>query len=226
MSDVWRDRVAEACGSFETLGAELVPTDVAVVFADLRDSLESLDQARGSPRDVRRALSRYVELSQRLTSAMRKGYGGRGTGKWEASRFSGWTSRTELLKYLRNQDQHDHQVYVTVCETMHYTLPADVEVRGIPRSFVVRGTWNITDHLMTAPPEGLEVCLSDTPGPGSPKDVLAPEKVERQYILLPRNDEQKQKFEAAGASDVHELAHDTFSTLSKYHEFFRSESGT
>ena len=129
---------------------------------------------------------------------MRKDYSRLVGGKWEASLFSGWSPSTELLKYLRNQDQHGHQVFITVRETQHYTLPPDVVVPGFPAgSFVVHGTWNITDHTMTAPPEGLEVCLSDSPGPNSSKQVLPPQKVERQYVLLPRNDEDKRRFEAA-----------------------------
>lgn len=202
-------------------------SDASVVFLDLRDALVSLDQARGSPREVRRAFSRYIELSQRLTSAMRKDFSRLLGKKWDASLFSGWSPRTELLKYLRNQDQHDMQVFITVREIRHYILPPDVEVPGFPnRNFVVTGTWNLTDHMLTAPPEGLEVCLSDSPTPGSAKEVLEPQSIERQYVLLPRDEKDKQKFEAAGASDVHVLAHETFETLTKYYEFFCAKVGT
>jgi hypothetical protein len=43
--------------------------DVVLVYADLRDALADLHDARGSPKRVRRSFSRFVELSQRLTSA-------------------------------------------------------------------------------------------------------------------------------------------------------------
>ncbi len=200
--------------------------DASVVFRDLRDALITLDEAVGSPRDVRRAFSRYVELSQRLTSAMRKDYSRLTGGKWEASLFTDWTVRTELLRYLRNQDQHGHQVFITVCETQHHTIPFDVEVPGFPSDvFVVNGTWNLTDHMLTEPPKGLEVCLSD-PGvnPGA-KDFLKPLRVEYRYVLLPRDKNDKDRFERAGASDVHELAHETFETLRKYHELFSQKLG-
>jgi hypothetical protein len=47
-------------------------TDVDVVFFDLRDTAQGLDAVRSIPREVRRAFSRYVELFQRLTSAIRQ----------------------------------------------------------------------------------------------------------------------------------------------------------
>jgi hypothetical protein len=48
--------------------------DSAPVFADLSDAYAALVASQHSPREVRRAFVRFVDLSQKLTSAMRKDF--------------------------------------------------------------------------------------------------------------------------------------------------------
>ena len=198
--------------------------DTDVVYRDLQDSLTDLELARGSPKDVRRAFSRYVELSQRLTSAMRKDFSRVLNKKWEASTFTGWSPQTELLKYLRNQDQHGPQVFITVRETQYYSLTKDVIMTGFNDGdeLIVQGTWQITDHMLTKPPEGLALYLSDSPAKKDPKDLLAPKKVEYQYVLLPRDEKDKQRFDKGNALDIHILGSDSFKVLTKYYKFFNT----
>jgi hypothetical protein len=200
--------------------------DTDLVFLDLSDAFQQLDDARPSPKEVRRAFSRYVELSQRLTSAMRKDFSKRTGQPWAATSFMGWTAATELLKYLRNQDQHGEQVFVTVHDRHYYTVPEDVEIAGLPgRQFIVNSHWQMTDQMLDRPPEGTEVKLRD---PGSPLDsgsVLRPVKTESQYVLYPRNAKDKRRIEAAGVSDVYVIARETFATLGRYYEFFCEQTG-
>jgi hypothetical protein len=200
-------------------------SDVSIVFADLQDALDSLDQARGSPKDVRRSLSRYADLSQRLTSAMRKDFSRRGLGKWDASQFNGWTADTELLKYIRNEDQHGSQICVTVQETQYYQLPDEVDVPGFTReTFVVRGTWQITDHTLATNPQGLELCLADPSTSTADREVLAPLRVKYAYVFLTRSDAELKKFSGASTQDLHEFAHNTFVVMKRYHMFYKSNT--
>ena|GEM_PF-5819308 len=55
--------------------------DSAIIFADIEDAFAKLNVARDSPRDIRRAFSQFVDLSQKLTSAMRRDFSRLGKGK-------------------------------------------------------------------------------------------------------------------------------------------------
>jgi hypothetical protein len=192
------------------------------VYVDLRDAVRALEAARPSPKEVRRALSRYVELSQRLTSAMRKDISKRTNREWKAASFDGWTPRTELLKYLRNQDQHGEQVFITVHDRHHFDVPDNVEIAGIPgRHFIVDSRWQMTDQTLDRPPDGLEVRLNDPGTAPLSGEILRPTRTESTYVLYPRSPQDESKITAAGVSEVYALVEDTFAVLSRYYEFYR-----
>ncbi|MCB1949976.1 MAG: hypothetical protein H6940_11825 [Burkholderiales bacterium] len=204
-------------------------TEAALVFADLKDAFDALNDARTSPKDVRRAFSRFIELSQKLTSAMRRDASRLEKGKWAASSFTGWTPVTELMKYLRNEDQHRDQIFLSVHERRHFPIPTNLPpgFNVEPgRTFVFEGTWVLSDQLLDAPPEGITTHEID-PLTGKPTgremELL---KIERYYILQARSEEAKEKIKAAGTVDVHRLAASAFSTLAKYFEFFCAQTDT
>ena len=200
--------------------------EAELVFADLRDAFTALETERNSPKNVRRAFSRFVELTQKLTSAMRKDYSRFGKGKWTASSFSDWTPVTELMKYLRNEDQHGDQVFLSLHERRYFPIPTKLPLgfNVIPGSVIVfEGTWNLTDQLLDAPPEGITTYEVDPISKQPTGKEMEPLKIERLYILQARSDEAKAKITNAGCADVHELASSAFSTLSSYFEFFREQ---
>lgn len=57
--------------------------DVDIVMQDLSDSLDKLVRSKNSPKDTRKAFSDFVNLSQKLTSVMRKN----SNTEWNASEF-------------------------------------------------------------------------------------------------------------------------------------------
>ena len=204
----------------------LAPSDVDLVYLDLCDVVSSLDAVRSSPKEVRRHLSRYVELSQRLTSAMRKDFSRRGRGKWHASSFPEWTPSTELLKYLRNQDQHGEQVFITVHDRHYYDIPDDVEIAGIPgRNMIVDSRWQMTDQTLDRPPEGLEVRLRYPGSPLQSGEVLLPTRTESSFVLYPRTREDERQINAAGVTDIYAFVNETFAVLTKYYEFYKQAAG-
>lgn len=204
-------------------------SEAALVFADLGDALKELEIARASPRDVRRAFSRFVELAQKVTSAMRRDFSRLGKGKWHASSFKEWTPITELMKYLRNEDQHGDQIYISVHERRHYPVPANLPpgFHSEPgRTFVFEGTWDLHDQLLDVPPDGIESFEVD-PLTGQPTGrEMQLLKLERLYLLQARSEEARAKLIAAGTRDVHALAEAAFSTLTVYFQFFREQSET
>jgi hypothetical protein len=146
---------------------------------------------------------------------------------WVASNFPGWTPATELLKYLRNQDQHGEQVFITVHDRHYYDVPDGVEIAGIPgRQFIVDGQWQMTDQMLDRPPIGLEVSLTEPGVHPKSGEVLNPTRTESSYVLYPRSPKDAEKIAAAGISDVYGIAKETFATLSRYYEFYCQEVGT
>lgn len=202
-------------------------TEASLVFADLKDAFAELEIARDSPKDVRRAFSRFIDLTQKLTSAMRRDYSRLGKGTWNAASFTEWTPVTTLIKYLRNEDQHGDQIFLSLHERRHFPVPANLPPGfniETARVFISEGTWHLDDQLLDAPPEGITTHEID-PITGQPTgkemELL---KIERLYILQARSKEASVKIAAAGSADIHELAASAFSTLSSYFRFFREQT--
>ena len=198
--------------------------DVTIVFADLEDAKAALDAARGSPRDVRRCFSRYAELSQRLTSVMRKQFSSTNGRSWKASSFPHWTKDTALLKYARTQDQHATQVRISVEYLQYFSFSRffGVELKaGDELSFSC--TSLLEDQLLETNPPG--VVLSDIdPTTGKSTTKIEPHRVDWRYLLMPQSDEERAIFAAASSQDVHQVVASAHSTLTRYVEFFRAES--
>lgn len=191
-----------------------------LVFTDLSDAIGALEQARGSPKEVRRAFSRFADLTQRLTSAMRLDYSRVKISNWNATAFIGWNTVTDFFKWLRNEDQHGDQSYISVHERRFY--PVD---RTESKLFVFEGTWNLIDQNTDQPPDGITFHPVD-PETGSISDVVvSPVRIEHFYILQARSNEATSRLRQAGTSDVHLLSRSCFDTLSQYYAFFLQQTG-
>lgn len=152
---------------------------VDVVFQDLSDALASLQGVRESPKDVRRALTRFVELSQKLTGVMRKEFEELTGQKWNASGFGGWNDTSELFKQLRNLDQHEGPITIQVHERQYY--PVGMEGHA---TVVFEGTWDLDDQLSSRPPVGMKLVPAD-PDTGGPSETetLVIERREYEFHL-------------------------------------------
>jgi hypothetical protein len=196
------------------------PTDTSLVFGDLHDALAALEVARGSPNEVRRAFSRYVDLTQRLTSAMRKDFSRLKQEKWAASSFAGWNNVTAFFKWLRNEDQHAAPIYISVLERHFYRISPEQE-----QLFVFEGTWVLNDQMTEAPPDGITLRPADPVTGGMSEVIVEPVRVEHQYLLQPRTQEAQAQMQLAGTSDVHQLSNACFIVLREYHEHFKRATG-
>lgn len=195
--------------------------DADLVFGDLRDALAALKNASGSPKDIRRALSRFVDLTQRLTSAMRRDYSKLKAGeKWVASSFPGWDDVTDLFKWYRNEEQHVDQIYIAVRERRKYLVAPD------STSYLVwEGTWNLSDQNADEPPNAMLLCEAD-PVTGRMTNVaLPPAQVENTYLFQARSKEAAERLRLVKTADVHRLSQSCFETLSQYYAFFKERTG-
>jgi len=193
------------------------PLDATLVFNDLRDAVVALETARGSPRDVRRAFSRVVELTQRLTSAMRKDFSRIRGRQWEAKDFTGWNGVTEFFKWLRNQDQHEDAIYISVHERRFYEVP------GRPgQIFPFEGTWQLSDQMIDHLDLGTVAFHPIDQSTGKALPPAPPVRVEYQYLFQPRSPEARAKLTLVPTTDVHSLSTACFEVMTQYYEYFLS----
>lgn len=197
-----------------------LPNNASIVFADLRDALQALEAARGSPKQVRRAFSRFVDLTQRLTAAMRTDFSRAKAGRWNAASFAGWNQVSEFFKWLRNQDQHQLPIRISVHERRFYAVPGDPT-----RLFPFEGTWTLADQLTDDHPDGITFYPVD-PSTGAQLDPVPPVKVEYQYLVQPHSEAALKRLRAIGTTDVHQLSAACFAVLSEYHDYFFAKLAT
>lgn len=183
----------------------------------MQDAFKELSLARSSPKQVRRAFSRSIELTQRLTSVMRRESKAKAGIEWRASEYTGWNDVTALFKDLRNEEQHERQIRVSVHETRYY------EPFGSGGGEIaVSGTWELTDQLAEKPPDGLRLVESD-PNTGIPTSNQIPHcGISYRYVIQPQDARLVSRLQAIGTADIHELSHRCFTVLEAYHTFFRT----
>jgi hypothetical protein len=192
-------------------------SDVDLVLADLEDALAALDAAVSSPKLVRQCFSRFVELTQRLTSARRKEASARTGRSWEAKYFDGWNEITSLFKELRNEEQHSRQIYISVHETRYYELFGPGGGR-----IAYSGTWQLTDQLAANPPDGMKLFDSD-PITGARTNIEIPHcAVGYRYLIQARDDKLAARLKAIGKTELHELSGSCMQILRRYHAFYRT----
>lgn len=189
-------------------------------MADLEDAIQALEAARGSPKDVRRAFSRFVDLAQRLTSVMRTEFHRTTGGKWNAGSFTGWNNVTEFFKLLRNYDQHDSPIRISVHERRFYEVPG---FSG--RVFSFEGTWVLADQLDDDLPDGITFTPIDQ-ATGAALPPIAPVRVEYQYLIQWPSEESRLLLQSIGTTDVHQLSADCIAVLREYHAHYISALGT
>lgn len=131
--------------------------DTDTVFNDLQDAYLELQAKRNSPKDIRRCFNSYVNLAERLSKMMAKECSRQKGKRWEVTDFKNWNIPTDFLHKLRNETEHDHQIYIAVCDRRFYRT----ESLG-DNLIVIEGTWVDVDQMADIPPEGVELVHTET----------------------------------------------------------------
>jgi hypothetical protein len=177
--------------------------------------MDSISNELHSPAEMRRSFGSFIDLSQKLTNAMRRDFSPK---QWEASSFKGWNSTTSLFKKLRNYDQHEHPVLIQVMQRNFYPVTEKKE-----QHMVVQGTWSLGSPFDTSPPEGLVIVAAD-PKTGKPSEVeLVPDKIEYEFLISTGEEKLQKKLEEIGNLNIHDLTSNCFKVLSDYYDFFKAE---
>lgn len=192
--------------------------DVEVLFADLEACCSELQNARRSPRDVRRLFARFVTLGQQLTGVMRREFQAVKGRPWQPATFPGWTPVTNLFKELRNVDQHEGMIQVLV----HESATAQTDLGAL---VTLSGTWELHDQLASDSPGGL-VALREDPATGGPSENQYP-IVDRsfRFLIHARTDKIRDLLDSAGRKDMHDLASQYMDTLRDYLAYYKVELG-
>ena len=192
---------------------------VALVFQDLTDAFDELASGGTSPKAVRRSFASFVDLSQKLTSHMRKEYSEKKGEKWVPSDFGGWNDVTELFKQLRNDDQHDRPVAILVDETQYFRA-----YEGGPE-IALSGTWSFSleDQLADAPRDDLRLELAD-PATGQPSGrLVAPTRKAYEFHLAPSSEKARTLLAKIGDPNVLTLSGECLRVLSDYHRYYEGK---
>lgn len=189
---------------------------VDIVFQDLSDALDLLRQSRSSPTEVRKAFNRFVELSQKLTSAMRKEFKKINGQKWNAFSFDGWDKITEFFKKLRNVDQHEATIRIQVHARQYYPVGMEGNI-----FLVCKGTWELDDQLSNRPPEGMKLVPTD-PDTGGPSEteIFIKERQEYDFHMDQSTAPLDEMLTSIEARDTHFLSEQCFKILKDYNLFY------
>ena len=199
-------------------------SDVDLVFRDLEDAYKELKDRTSSPKTMRRTFIQFVDLSQKLTSMMRKEYKQKTGKEWVADKFSGWDDTTQLLKHLRNKGQHEYTIRIQLMDI--YKIPVndifdDPDNDPNPSFVVVGGKWNFGDDYDDKLPDPIKVIPAD-PKTGAPGDrEIKSTRREISYLLEPKTQEIKNLIQRAGSNDIHILSDHCYSVLSSYYRYYK-----
>lgn len=194
-----------------------------IVMKDLEYTLQELKDSGASPVKVRRAFTRFITESQKLTESMRKEYSSITGLSWAASDFIGWNDITMLFKELRRTDYHESPVTIMIEETVYY-LVAELEYEdgAVDKQYVVA----TSKYDIGAPFSDCSISMSkiifyDENMIEVESD--GPDKVEFKYSLNPCNTKLANLLELIGESDVIELSRMCYTVMRDYFEYYRNE---
>jgi hypothetical protein len=173
-----------------------------------------------SPVAVRRNFVTFVDLTQKLTSYMRKEYSEKKGQTWVASDFEGWNDVTELFKAIRTDDQHERPISILVNETQFLRISED-----LPDELAVSGTWSFSfdDQHLDTPRDDIIFELGD-PQTGQPSGQrVTPTRVEYEFHLLPSSKKAEALLAKIGDRNVRTLSEKCFEVLSDYYQYYESQ---
>lgn len=200
--------------------------DTEIVFRDLTRANKKLRHQHKNPDAVRRRLTDFVVLSQKLTATMRKEFESLTGQKWEPKRFAGWDGVTELFKQLRNLDAHELPIRIVITQFQEFdgysiTEDASGNETRTPTTRTVGMEFNPEAGLKKELPNPFGVAGLDQNG--DPIAMLSPDETYFEFNLEGRTSEIEALIDRAGTRNCHVLAAKCYSTLSEYYRFYRSE---
>lgn len=192
-------------------------SSVEIAINDITRTLAELRSCKDSPVDVRRNFSTFINLSQAITSYMRRDYLNNTSSKWEAKEFYGWNDVTELFKELRNVQEHEDSIILRI----DYTWFHDLQIGGQIVEMEMGGYWEWDNPLDDTFSEELKVY--DRPPEEEGAKEIKPKRIEVAYHLNNMNSKICRLIESIGFSDIHKLSESCHDTLVNYVQFYNQK---
>lgn len=199
--------------------------DVDIVMHDLRDSLKELKTFKESPKETRKSFSNFINLTQKLTSVMRKNFK---NGEWHASEFDGWNNITELFKKLRNYEEHQQILKTEIRETTSHTM-TDPGWEGV--TLCMSGTLKNVDPLSDKAPSANVVMYEADPITGRMTNIPVGGKRSVSYVYnlsIPDTNKKGRSInkllEEIRNNDPVFLASKCIETLEMYYNFYNKNN--
>ena len=190
---------------------------VDIAFLDLGNALTELNNCKGSPVEVRRNFSAFINLSQKITSYMRTDYSEKTNGRWDAKEFGGWNDVTELFKKLRTIEEHDGPIILRLYYTWYFEgLGPDGSLK-----MAMKGYWEWDNPLDEFPSDKLKA-FDRNPEDDDAVEIK-PKKVEYIYILYDHEKDVMEMLDRIGFADIHKLSKSCLETLSSYVQFYNEK---
>lgn len=191
-----------------------------MVMKDLEITLKELTDSGASPVKVRRAFTRYITESQKLTEVMRKEYSEKVKEKWNAKDFPGWNDITLLFKELRKYDYHDSPVTIIIEETGYFLVSETEYSDGtIEKGYAVSSAkYDIGNPFSEKSIPNSRLVFYDENMRELPDE--GPERVEFKYYVNPCNKKIERLLVDIGDTDVILLCKQCNETLSDYCKYY------
>ena len=187
------------------------------IFGDLKHYLTQLKKSKNSPAETRRCFSGFINNSQKLTAFMRREYSDIKKAKFEASEFSGWNKATNLIKRIRNQDEHELPIFVVVHQVNYIKMPNTNSIISFA------GTWSLGDQHESEFKNELKCYLPD-PETGKISDIeIIPEKIEFEYRVHTEDKKVKDMIDEVGIYDIFELCDTCFEVYEQYYDWYNKK---
>ena len=201
---------------------------VEIVMHDLADAHDQLKNSKHSPKVFRRSFANFVELSQKLTSMMRTDFPEKGKWKALALEFSGWNKCTEIIKELRNYDQHEDIIRTEVEVIKYHTVPAE---DGCPEmTFGMKYTQEINPLSDSPPTDDLKLMAADPKtGRITNIEIGFTKELNYTFYLNISNDSDRGRkinrlLKQTNDPDIIQLASKSHSVLKDYYSFYKSKT--
>lgn len=200
--------------------------DSEIVFRDLTKANKKLRHKITNPDAIRRWFTEFVNQSQKLTLTMRKEYSALTKLKWEAIYFTGWTPITEFFKELRNADQHELPIRISLIQTQEYPC-VEIGVDESGKEIEIPGIFSV--QAGTTPEAGFEKKL---PNPITVNlieqhnidmgPIPPPTKISFEFHVEGQTPKTQEMLKGIGNSNLHELTAQCYKTLSDYYNYYKA----
>jgi hypothetical protein len=195
--------------------ADIVFTDIVQVERAIAANVKSLA-------DVRRDFAHLVALGLQLTAVMRREYSASTGAKWKSSDFPGWNAVSVLMKELRNADQHESPIRVSI-KPVWYFPASQLDPSAPPELALFIASENDFEPDQLTPELSDRFDIWFTPEGGGETVKLQHFACDFRFTVKATTPKTAALLAATGTDDLKRLAKRYVSTLKRYRTYYNKQ---